>query len=285
MVLFILVPFMVSAQSRWKRSEAVKKIDIELFHSTQTANLPTTETLKKGDFMYEISHRFGKISDGYDALYGFDGPVSMRTALSYGVTDHFMITAGRSGTFDNLELRGKYKLWQLESKTMPSVFAFRAGLAINTNDGQFDAFDADYTQYFAQLVYNIMFLDKKLGVGIVPSYVYNSYIFAKQNNLDTKYSFTLGTYYQYYFSRLFSLWAEFSPVIGGWQGSIAANPLKEFRSYNTIAVGGAIETGGHVFHLFVTNSNRLNTTQYLVGSDAETDKDAWKLGFGITREL
>lgn len=284
-LLLLILPILVSAQSRWKRNKTVKKLDIELFHSTQTANMPTTETLKKGDFMYEISHRFGMISDGYDRLYGFDGPVNMRTALSYGITDHFMVTLGRSSVLDNLELQGKLKLWELESKTMPSVFAIRGGLAINTDDGQLDAFDADYTQFYAQLVYNIMFMDKKLGIGIVPSYVYNSYIFAAQNNLDTKYTFTLGTYYQYYFNRMWSVWAEYSPVIGGWQGALGKNPIKEFRSYNPIAFGAAIETGGHVFHLFVTNSNRLNSAQYLVGSDQDTDKDAWRLAFSITREL
>jgi len=130
-----------------------------------------------------------------------------------------------------------------------------------------------------------MFLDKKLGIGVVPSYVHNSYIFAAQNNIDTKYSFTLGTYYQYYFNRLFSLWAEYSPVIGGWNGTLFIDPAKSNRSYNTLAVGGAIETGGHIFHLFVTNNSRLNTVQYLVGSDGDMDKDAWKLAFSITREL
>jgi Membrane bound beta barrel domain (DUF5777) len=285
-IAFLIVPLMLFSQSRWKRSKSVKKIDIELFHSTQTANLPTTETLKKGDFMYEISHRFGRISDGYDALYGFDGPVNMRTALSYGVTDHFMLTMGRSSVLDNFELKGKLKLWQLENKAAPSVFAVQFGATVSTEPAfDLEAFNTDYMQFYGQLIYNVMLMDKKLGIGIVPSYVYNSYIFAARNNLDTKYTFALGSYYQYYFNRLFSLWAEFSPVISGWQGPIFSNPGKENRSYSTIAFGTAIETGGHIFHLFVTNSTRLNAVQYLVGSDGDTDKDAWHLAFSITREL
>ena len=161
-----------------------------------------------------------------------------------------------------------------------------SSIFVNTEPAfDLEAFNSDYMQFYAQLVYNIMFLDNKIGIGIVPSYVHNSYIFAAQNNLDTKYTFTLGTYYQYYFNRMWSLWAEYSPVISGWQGTLLNDPAKSNRSYNTIAFGAGIETGGHIFHLFITNNSRLNAVQYLVGSDGETDEDAWRLAFGITREL
>ena len=214
--------------------------------------------------MYEISHRFGKISDDYDGLYGLDGPVRMRTALSYGILDDLMVTIGRSSTLDNLELTLKYQLLESDSESTPSVVSIKGGLAFNTEPVyDLEGFNADYMQYYGQLIYNVMLFDKKLGVGIVPSFVYNSYIFAARNDLDTKSTFTLGTYYQYYINRMWSVWAEYSPVIGGWKGTIESDPRNKFRSHNTMAFGGAIETGGHIFHLFVTNNTRLNSTQFL----------------------
>ncbi len=285
-ILLLLLPFFINAQSRWKHKKQSQVRDLELFHSTQTANLPTSETLKQGDFMYEISHRFGKISDGYDALYGFDGPVTMRTALSYGLTDHIMIGLGRSSILDNLDFNLKIKLFQFRNKSRPSVLAIRGGLAINTEPAyHLKAFSSAHTQYYFQLIYNIMFLDKKLGIGIVPTFVGNSYIFADRNGLSTKNSFALGTYYQFYFNRMWSIWAEYSPVLSGWNGPIFSDPSSLYRSYNSIALGFAIETGGHVFHLFATNNTRLNTTQYAVGSNGNTGKNTWHLGFSITREL
>lgn len=285
-IIFLVLPFLVSAQSHWKRKDNTRNLDLELFHSIQTANLPTTETLKKGDFMFEISHRFGKISDGYDALYGFDGPVTMRIALNYGLTNHIMIGLGRSDILDNLELNAKIKLWQIRTKFMPSVFAIRAGFAVNSEPAyNLKAFDTDYNQYYLQLVYNIMLMNKKLGIGLVPTYVGNSYIFAARKNLSRQYTLSLGTYYQYYFNRIWSVWAEYSPVFSGWNGTIFSNPSKNNRSYNSLALGFAIETGGHIFHIFVTNNNRLNTVQYIVGSNGGTDKNDWRLGFSITREL
>ena len=55
-----------------------------VFHSTQSANLPTTETLRGGNWLFEISHRFSpRISEGVGALWGLDGPVYNRLGLSF----------------------------------------------------------------------------------------------------------------------------------------------------------------------------------------------------------
>jgi Membrane bound beta barrel domain (DUF5777) len=285
-VFLLLIPFLVLAQSSWKRTEAPVVSKVELFHSPKTANYPTTVSLKQGNFMYEISHRFEKLSGGYDELYGLDGPVKMRTALSYGILDNLMITAGRSSYMDNLDFYLKYRLMEFDSESMPSVVSVLGGMAFNSEPAfDLEGLNSDYIQYYGQLIYNVMLFDKKLGVGIVPSFVYNSYIFAKRNNLDTKTTFTLGTYYQYYINRMWSVWLEFSPVLSGWKGNVEPNPSNEFRSHDALAFGFAIETGGHIFHLMITNSTRLNPTQFFVGAENGTDKDAWHFGFGITREL
>jgi hypothetical protein len=40
-----------------------------------------------------------------------------------------------------------------------------------------------------------------------------------------------------------------------------------------------------MFYLFLTNSTRLNPTQYLVGADRKVVADDLRLGFAITRYL
>lgn len=282
--ILILLPIFLTAQSRWKRSGEIEiGSSLHLFHSSQTANLPTTEILEKGDFLFEISHRFGLISGGYDELYGFDGPVKMRIALGYGLIDNVMITMGRSSVLDNLDFAVKYKVMDFDSKTMPSALAINGGMALNSEPSlKLEALNTNYMQYYFQIVYNVMFLDKKLGIGIVPSVVHNSYIFAGRQGLSKKNTLTLGTYYQYHFTRLFSLWAEFNPVLSGYKDSIYDHNTS---AYTTIAFGTALDTGGHVFNLFITNNSSLNLAQYLVGSDGNTGKDAWRLAFGILRVL
>ena len=120
-------------------------------------------------------------------------------------------------------------------------------------------------------------LFNKLGIGLVPSYLQNSFIYA----IDKQYTFTLGTYLQYYLNRIWSLWIEYNPVITGYRGRIRLDETG--KSHNSVAIGIAIETGGHIFNVMVTNNARLNPSQYLVGADRSASDDLWRLGFGILR--
>jgi hypothetical protein len=51
------------------------------------------------------------------------------------------------------------------------------------------------------------------------------------------------------------------------------------------AFGIELETGGHFFKVFLTNSVRLNPSQYLMGTDFPFESSEWRLGFAITRLL
>ena len=269
------------AQPQWQKSEDKVELKLALFHSTQTANFATTESLDKGNWMYEISHRFiSSINEGIDALYGFDGPARIRFALAYGITDDLMTTFGRSNNTDNYELLFKQKLFQVNNEYLPSVFSLLGGMAINTEVPQSidrSKGDFDNMQFYAQLIYNGMLFDNKLGIGIVPSYLYNSFIYA----VDKQYTFTVGTYFQYYFNRTWSLFIEHNAIIAGYQGRIRLDELG--KSYNSLSFGAVIETGGHIFNFMLTNNARLNSTQYLVGADRASADNEWRLGFGILR--
>ena len=276
--IFLSISF---AQPKWKKSSAPVKLELELFHATKTANFPTTESLKSGTWMYEISHRFlPSIKDGYDALFGFDGPAKIRFALGYGINDNLMVTLGRSNNTDNLDLQFKQKLFQIDNNFLPSVFSLQLGGVWNTEVPtglNLSRTDTRNFQFYAQLVFNTMLFDKKLGIGIVPSYLHNSFVYA----VDQQYSFTLGTYLQYYVNRMWSFWLEYNPTIAGYRGVIRLDETG--KSFNTVALGTAIETGGHIFHILITNNARLNTSQYLVGADRSANDGEWRLGFGIVR--
>lgn len=285
LVFLWLIPFFVFAQSSWKRNEAPAFSKVELFHSSKSANYPTTENLLQGNFVFEISHRFGSINEGYDNFFGLDGPVNIRLSLGYGITDDLMVTVGRSNVFANMDLAAKYNLLQIDDDKMPSALAINAGLTLinkNAFGTEIRTFDADYMQYFGQLIYNIAFFDKKLAVGIVPSFVYNSYVFAASNGQDKESTISLGAYSQYYFNRMWSIWFDYTTVVSGYKNIFYDDDI---NAYDPVSFGTAIETGGHIFHLFITNSPYLNPTQFLTGSDFNKGKEAWRFGFGITRQL
>lgn len=270
----ILMTTFVSAQKKevsWKRDEDALVTDVYLFHSGHAIILPTAETLHRDNFEFEISHRFyPPISEGSDALYGFDGPANMRLGLGYGITDRLVVALARSNLDDNLEFQAKYRTFQLQNKTLPIIIAVQAGLAWNLQSFvDRKRSDSRNFQYYGQLIINTMHKNK-IGIGIVPTYIINSDIFT-ENSENT---FSLGTYAQYYIHRAFSLLFEWNPNISGHR-----------RNYNSGSFGIEIETGGHFFKIIVTNNVRLNLSQFAAGSENSFDSDQWRFGFSITRLL
>ena len=263
--LVALLPALAGAQPSWQASVPTE-VRLELFSAIKTANYPTAETLSRGDFHYEISHRFSPpIDEGYKANFGFDGPANIRTSLSYGLSDRLMATLGRSNVLDNLDLQLQYHWLQFSHERLPAVVGLNVGMAWNTEMPAIverNAAAADNFQYFGQLIVNAM-LDERLGIGLVPSYLYNSAIFS----VETQYTFTLGTYVQYYFDDTWGVWLEYSPTLTGYQGILL--PGEAGRSHNSLAWGLSIDTGGHTFYIFATNNTRLSPAQYLVGAPDE----------------
>ena len=276
-----LLPALAGAQPSWQ-AIAPPETRLELFTALRTANYPTAESLYQGDFHYEISHRFlPAIDQGYEAGFGLDGPANIRTTVSYGLHDRLMMTLGRSSLQDNLDLQLRYRWLQFRHMRFPSVVALNAGAAWNTDipaNVDRGAAAAENFQYFGQLVFNTM-MDEKLGIGLVPSFLYNSAIFS----VDPQYTLTLGTYAQYLINHTWGIWVEYSPALMGYQGILA--PGESGRSYNSLAWGLSIDTGGHTFYLFATNNTRLSPSQYLVGAPYEAAPENWRSGFGITRFL
>lgn len=268
--LLALLPVAVYAQEEkieWKRSQTAAPTELHLFHSTQAFSLPTAEMLQKGNLQFEISHRFfPTVNTGIKNFFGLDGPVFMRLALGYALTDNLSLTLGRSNLNGNVDLRLKYRLLQVPNSFLPVVAALRLGAAWNTETGR-NSTDSRNYQYYGQLIVNALY-QNVLGLGIVPSYLYNSNIFTR----DIEHTVTLGTYIEGYLTHRFGLIFEWNPVISGYR--LNANPM---------AFGFEINTGGHFFKILLTNSTYLNPSQYLAGADDPVKGKNWRLGFNITR--
>lgn len=267
LIMFFTVSLAQEEKVEWKRTPVTEVPDLHLFRSTQSLSLPTAEMLQKGDVQFEISHRFyPTVKTGIKNFFGLDGPVSMRIALGYALTNNLSLTLGRSNILGNVDLRAKYKFLQIPNNLMPVVAALRLGGAWNTETGRSSTDSRNY-QYYGQLIINTLYSDA-LGIGIVPSYLYNSSIFTP----DVEKTFALGTYIEGYLSHRFGLIFEWSPVISGYR-----------RNANPMAFAIEINTGGHFFKIMLTNSTYLNPSQYLAGADDPAKGNSWRLGFNITR--
>ena len=263
----------------------------DIFASTQSATLPTAAPSSAGDFQFEISHRFGHLSDGAGDLWGLDGFVLNRLGLAY--SPHAQLTVGvlRSNSMDNLEFNARFAGLALDAATGPLEFAAQAGVAWNLqvekddhgghqhvvlldrnagNGNTGDAAEENEMQAYAQVIANAMVGDR-LAFGVVPTLLWNPRI----QSHDPETTVSVGVNGQLYLDGMWSLFGE-------WIFSQA----REDQEYDSGSFGAEIRTRGHFFKLLVTNQHQMNPAQTLAGAAEDfLDPGSWRLGFNIQRRL
>lgn len=251
-------------------AEAVDGQQIEVFHSTQSANLPTAKTIRGGLWMFEISHRFlPAIKEGAEALWGFDGPVNNRLGLAFAPSDQVMIGLLRSNFDDNLEINAKGRFLEGGVGNVQYQLAAMAGVAFNFGAIEGAGIESNESQSYGQLIFNAAIGDR-FAVGVVPTAFRNP----RLEDVEPVSTFALGLYGQYYATRSTSFLLE-------WVMSVESVSYP----YDAVSFGVEFETRGHAFKLLVTNQVRMNPTQFLVGTPFDYGGDAWRVGFNITRIL
>jgi len=272
-VLFLaLAPSISSGQDvHWQRKDQPTEPSVTIFHSPQSANLPTATVIGAGQWQFEISHRFlPPFSDGAGALWGLDGPIYNRLGLSYAPTDRLMVHVVRSNLDDNLELGGKVRVLEGGGETtVPFQVALAGGFAWNTAIEATGGYENNESQAYAQLVVNTL-VGRRLAIGVVPSLLHNPTIADR----DAPTELTVGLNGELYLGRYLSL-------LGEWNVS----PPRGELVHDAVSLGLQIETGGHFFKLVATNSARPNPTQFLGGTPYAFKPKEWRFGFNVTRLL
>jgi hypothetical protein len=265
-ILFLFISCVIAhSQPSWQR-EAPVELPLQLFSSPDALNLPTTETLQKGDIYFHISHKFlVPVSEGIDELFGFDGSVYMRLGLGYGITDELFAQLGRSNLNGNIDLQLKWKVLEINSDVLPLAVAVNGGVAYNSKVVNEPEDKSRLWQYYGFIIANTM-VGKSLGLGISPGFLYNANLFCE----EPINSWTMGAYAQYFFDERWSVIAEANPTLNGWR-----------QFYNTYSLGMEIETAGHFFKVALSNNVYTNFSQFMTGSL----DDKLHITFLITRVL
>jgi hypothetical protein len=259
-----------TAAVHWQRHEGPTEAPLTVFHSTQSANLPTAATRDKGELIFEISHRFEPpFSQGQSALWGLDGPIWNRLGLSYALTDRVLLGVRRTNLQDNLDVRAKVRFLEGGRDVIPFQVAAVGGVAWNTQVPQDAGYQNNEMQAYAQLVANAS-LGPKVAVGVVPTFLHNPRI----ADANVSNEFVLGMNGQLWLNHDLSLLAE-------W----VAAPARQGLEYDPVTFGFQIETGGHFFKLLATNSVRPNPTQFLAGTPNPLSLHELRFGFNVTRLL
>jgi hypothetical protein len=246
------------------------------FKSTRIINGHSIERMPSGQLDVRISHRFGEVNGGIYNFFGLD-EANTHLGLEYGITNWMMVGIGR-GTYEKT-YDGFLKFSLLRQskgkKNMPVSLSYLATTAVNTlkweGSGSLNFWDR--VSYVHQVLIARKF-NERLSVELNPTYVHRNMV---STEMDPNDLFAAGVGMRFKLTKRFSLNAEYYYVIP---------PVHDYRSektYNPLSIGVDIETGGHVFQLFFTNSLPIIEKGFIGETAGNWLDGGIRFGFNISR--
>lgn len=254
---------------------------IASFKGTRLINLHTIETLGKGSLDFRISHRFGDFSSGSFNFWGLDGPANIRLGLDYSINNRLAIGIGRSSYGKMIDGFVKYRmLRQMTDNSMPisltglvsmNVTADKDATEAMTGVNKYHYFSSRIS-YMYQLLIARKFNDK-LTLQLSPILIHYNLV-TYTNDQNDMLAFAASGRFKV--SKSISITGEY--ILRSSYYTAAKNLY-----HNSASLGVDIETGGHVFQLFLTNSIAINEVQVIPYTTTSWSKGQIRIGFNISR--
>lgn len=245
------------------------------FKATRIINGQSVENTAGGVLSFIIAHRFGKINDGFYELFGLD-QATIRFGLEYGITDDLNIGIGRSSFQKTFDAYAKYKLLKQSSgaKNMPVTLSLFTGMAAT---GVEDLSPDNEDVFSSRLSYSYQLLlarkfSNNFSFQLSPTLVHRNLVRTPEINNDV---IALGIGARYKLSNRVTLNAEYFYRFDD-------ENLGD-DTFNAIALGFDIETGGHVFQLHITNSRGMLERYFVSETTGDIADGDIFFGFNISR--
>jgi len=279
--LFFLIPLGIFAQDdlmNLLNKDAPKEINYTTatFKSTRIMNGHSIERMPEGQLDVRISHRFGTLNSGAYNFFGLDQS-NIHLGLEYGITNWLMVGVGRSEFEKTYDGFAKFSILRQSTglKEMPVSVSVVTSIALKTIKFP----DQTRTNYFtSRLAYVAQVLvARKISEGfslqLTPSYIHRNLV---ATELDPNDILALGAGARLKLTKRVSLNGEYYYIANQ---KTYMNP----QIYNPLSLGFDIETGGHVFQLFFTNSLGMTEKQFIGATTGQWKKGDIHFGFNISR--
>lgn len=246
------------------------------FKATRLVNGHSIERMQKGQLDFRIDHRFGELSSGSYEFFGLDRGF-VHLSLEYGINDWLMFGIGRSAYQKTVDGFVKFSLLRQSKgkRNMPvSVSMLVSADMIGTKPATaLDSIFANRLSYSHQLLIARKF-NERLSLQVMPTYVHKNLVPHPDDKNDF---FALGVGGRYKLTNRLSLNIEYYRLISPSVVSSA------YDAYSPLSVGFDLETGGHVFQLFFSNSIWNTERGYITNTTGDWIKGNVHFGFKISR--
>jgi hypothetical protein len=257
-------------------SSKVTNYTIATFKSTHVMNGQSIESMPPGQLDVRISHRFGTLNTGGYNFFGLDQS-NIHLSLEYGIFNWLMVGVGRGSVEKTFDGFAKFSVFRQSTgaREMPvsvSVFSSIALKTLKWTDPTRTNYFSSRLSYVCQVLVARKF-NQALSFQLTPTYIHRNLV---ASELDPNDLYSIGAGGRLKLTKRISLNAEYYYMI---------NPKNNFSQqvYNPLTVGVDIETGGHVFQLFFTNSLGTIEKQFIGETTGQWKKGDIHFGFNISR--
>jgi opacity protein-like surface antigen len=248
------------------------------FKATRIVNSSTVENLAAGVLDFRILHRFGRVSDGVENFFGIDNATT-RIGLDYGLTKWLMVGIAHNTLRKANDGFLKARLLQQKTDGTPVTLSYFGGVVVYGDEEPKLPPGMEY--YFThRLAYTHQLLiarkmSRKLSLQLMPTVVHHNLIdSAKYSNT----SYAVGVGGRYKVSNRVAVTGEYFFRVNN-----ADMPFVGAKTYNSLSIGADIETGGHVFQLFFSNTLGMTEPMLLTQTTDTWTKGQLHFGFNISR--
>jgi hypothetical protein len=304
---FLLTAFILASKALFPQDDLLSLIEEKkegpkkvyaTFKTVRIGNAQTIETVKRNHLDFRISHRFGNVYDNSlpnplntmgQTFIGFDNVRDIRFSFDYGLTENITLGIGRSKLNHLIDGSIKWRILQQTTDfSMPISLALFSSTAYSHDPmsviygdivKDFNTSELHRFNFFHQVIIASKLSDW-LSLELLPSYMYRNYIRqninTKNNEYDVNGFFSLGFGGRIKLSKRVSF-------IGDYFYNFAPYYQNNPKVFNPLSLGFEIETGGHVFSLFVTNAGGLIENNFIPYTTDTWTKGQVKFGFCISR--
>jgi hypothetical protein len=257
-----------------KESEAKTDYTTATFKTTRLINGHSIEHVAGGVLDLRISHRFGLVNSGLYEFFGLD-QATTRIGLDYGINNRWMIGIGRSTYEKQLDGFMKYKLLRQASgnKNMPVTVSALGAMVYKTqkfDNPSRENFQSSHLYYTFQVMVARKF-NESISFQVMPTV--NHYNLVPGTTLSND-LFALGAGGRIKITKRITINAEYYYQLPGYKFS---------NTQNSVGIGVDIETGGHVFQLYFTNSTGMTERTFISETTGDFLKGDVHFGFCISR--
>ena len=253
------------------------------FKSTRNINFHTSEILGKRCLDFRVSHRFGALNSPPNQAWGIFGSANLMLSLEYSHTGRWMVGVARCFENQTAEAFFKWKIIRQVKHGWPFTITYFGGVY---HTFQKDPYQGQPSEFYDNKVGNrVSYVNELiiackvtpwLSLQVAPAYVHYNLV-GNANQLSKNDCVALTGVVRAKYNKRQAIIFEYAYRLNTDYAAAGTT------YYNSMGIGWEIETGGHVFQIFATNSFGILENSYLMTTATSWKASGVRIGFNITR--